>query len=224
MELDELKQQWAEHDQKLETSLRLNRQLLKVVYMRRARFALVRLAAILGLGSIMMLAAIVWLGAFISQNLAMPRFALPAVVLDIFAIGGLAAVMAQIALALRIDYGRPVAVIQRRLEKLRRLRIRYVQAIFLVATFAWMPMFIVAMKAFFGVDVYRDFDRGWLVSNLAIGAAIIPLGIWLAKKYGDRMNRSAFGRRIMNDIAGYNLNAADDFIATLARFEEEEPE
>lgn len=30
-----------------------------------------------------------------------------------------------------------------------------------------------------------------------------------------------FGRRFMRDIGGYNLNAAADFLATLAKFEDE---
>ena len=44
MELDELKQKWAEHDRKLEVNIRLTRQLLSATKMNRARSALQRLA------------------------------------------------------------------------------------------------------------------------------------------------------------------------------------
>ena len=222
MELDELKEKWAEHDRKLDTSIRLNRQLVREVYTNRARSALVRLSAIVGLGAVLLLAVIGSLGDFIYQHLGMPEFALPAAVLDVCAIAALATLILQIALALQTDYEKPVAAIQKRLESLRKVRIRYVQAIFLTAALLWVPMFIVGMKAFFGVDVYQTFDRAWLWSNVLFGLAIIPLGIWLARRYGDRIGQSSFGRKFVNDLAGYNLNSATDFIATLARFEQEE--
>ena len=39
----------------------------------------------------------------------------------------------QIALALQTDYDQPIAVIQRRLEKLRKVRLRYIQGVCLAA-------------------------------------------------------------------------------------------
>ncbi len=221
-ELDELKDKWAEHDRKLDTSIRLNRQLVREVYTNRARSALLRLALILGLGAVLLLAVIVSLGDFIYQNLGQPRFGLPAIALDVCAIAALGTLILQIVLSLQTDYERPVAAIQKRLERLRKVRIRYVQAIFLTAALLWVPMLIVGMKAFFGVDVYQTFDRAWLWSNVLFGLAIIPLGIWLARRYGDRISRSSYLRKLVNDLAGYNLNSATDLIATLARFEREE--
>ena len=213
MELDELKQKWAEHDRKLDTSIRLNRLLVREIFTRRARYALWRLAVLLGLGSIGMLAVIGWLGAFLYGHLATLRFVWPAAVLDAFAIAALAALIAQIALALQTDYGQPVAAIQKRLEKLRMVRVCYVQALLAASPLVWILGFIVAMKAAFGVDVYATFDRGWLVSNVVFGVAFIPVAFWLARRYG---------RRFEDQIAGYNLKAARDFIATLAEFESED--
>src|SRR5580658_3345110 len=165
MELDELKEKWAEHDRKLDESIRLNRQLLRDMYTRRARFALWRLAAMLAAGALCMLAIIVSLGRFIAQNWSMPRIAWPAIVLDVLAIATLAALNAQIGLALNINYNQPIAVIQKRLETLRKFRIRYIQAIFLLATLTWTPLFIVVMKGSLGWDVYRLFDTTWIVGN-----------------------------------------------------------
>ena len=219
MELDELKAKWAEHDRKLDESIRLNRQLMRETYTRRAQFALWRLAAMLAIGSVIMLAIIILLGHFIAVHWSMPRFIWPAVVLDLAAIAALAALNAQIGLALTMDYGQPIAAIQRRLATLRKLRIRYIQAIFLTSTLIWAPIFIVVMKVFLGVDVYRLFGIAWIVTNVAIGLAVLAAGIWVAKEYGPRMSDSAFGRHFLRDLAGYNLNAASGFLATLAEFE-----
>jgi hypothetical protein len=219
MELDELRQKWAEHDRKLEISIRLNRQLLRDAYTRKARFALWRLGAMLAAGSVILFAIIVSLGRFIYENWGMPQFVLPAVVLDVFAIATLACLILQIALALHVDYDQPVAVIQKQLERLRKIRIRYIQGICLGTVLTWAPIFMVVMKVAFGVDVWLTFDRTWLVENVLIGLAIIPVGIWFARKFAGRLNQ-----RFINDLAGYNLTAASRFLADLARFEEEEPQ
>jgi len=221
MELDEMKVKWAEHDRKLDESIRLNRRLLRDSYTRRAKFALWRLAGMQAVGSIFMLVVIVGLGRFIAQNWSAPRFAGPAVVLDLLAIAALVASNAQIGLALNIDFNQPVALIQKRLETLRKFRIRYSQAIFLTATLTWTPIFIVVMKGSLGWDVYRLFDTTWIVGNVAFGFLVLGIGVWAARHYGDRMSNSAFGQRFLRDLAGYNLNAASAFMATLAEFEED---
>jgi hypothetical protein len=221
MELDELKEKWAEHDRKLDLSIRLNRQLLRDSYTRRAKFALWRLAAMLAAGLIFMLAVIVWLGRFIALNWAMPKFAIVGILLDMAAIAALAALIAQMGLALNIDYSQPVAVIQKRLETLRKLRIRYTQAIILTSTLLWAPIFIVAMKVFLGADMYRLAGTTWIVVNVAFGLGVLAVGLWLARIFRARMAGTIFGQRFLRDLAGYNLNAASGFLATLAEFEED---
>jgi len=221
LDLDEMKKQWAEHDRKLDESIRLNRQLLSTTNLKGARSAMQRMAAFLSLEAAVQLAVVVALGSFIYEHIAMVRFALPAAALDVFAIAILIAMIRQIAVGLQIDYDKPIAVIQKQLEDLRVLRIRYIQGIFLAATLAWTPLMIVTLKGFWGLDAYRLFGTAFLVSNLLVGLAIIPLALWLSKRFSDRMGRSPFIQRLMKDLAGYNLNAAAGFLTTLSQFEDE---
>jgi hypothetical protein len=223
LDLDEMKKQWAEHDRKLDESIRLNRQLLSTTNLNGARSALQRMAAFLGLEAAVQLAVVVALGSFIYEHIGMVRFALPAAALDVFAIAILIAMIRQIAGGLQIDYNKPIAVIQKQLEDLRVLRIQYIQGIFLVATLAWTPLMIVTLEGFWRLDAYRLFGAAFLVSNLLVGLAIIPLALWLSKRFSDRMGRSSFIQRLMKDLAGYNLNAADSFLAKLSQFEDEKP-
>jgi hypothetical protein len=141
------------------------------------------------------------------------------VVLDLFALAILIALIRQIQAALQIDYGQPIATIQKQHAELRMLRIRYIQGIFLAATLAWTPLLIVGLQGFFGLDAYSLLGAPYLFANVLVGLAIIPLGIWLSKKYGDRMGRSPIIQRFMNDLAGHNLNEASRFLATLSEFE-----
>jgi hypothetical protein len=221
MDLDEMKAQWANHNRKLDESIRLNRELLRATKLTGAQSALRRLAAGLVLGAIVQLAVVVALGSFIYQHIAVARFALPAAALDVFAIAILIVIIRQIAGALQIDYDKPIAVIQKQLEDLKVLRIRYIQGIFLTATLAWTPLLIVALKGFWGLDAYRMFGGVYLACNVLIGLAVIPLGLWLSKKFSNRMGGSPFMQRIMKDLAGYNLSAATGFLANLSEFENE---
>jgi hypothetical protein len=224
VEMDDLRKTWAEYDRKLDTNIRLSRQLLIVTNLNRVRSPMRRLAFFLGLESIIQFAVVVALGSFIYEYIATVRFVLPAAALDVFAIAILIAMIRQIAGALQIDYDKPIAIIQKQLEDLRVLRIRYIQGIFLVATLVWTPLLIVTLKGFWGLDAYRLFGAAYLTANLLVGLAIIPLAIWLSRKFSDRMGRSPMIQRLMKDLAGYNLNAAARFLATLSEFEEEKRE
>ncbi len=222
MDLDDLKQKWMQHDQKLDAILRLNRQLLTASNMNRARSASQRLAMAQALEAVIWFVIIVALGRFLYEHATLARFALPAACLDLYAIANLIAVIRQIAAALELDYAKPIATIQKQLESLRMLRIRYTQVALAAGILAWTPFVIVAMKGFFGLDAYRLLGAAWLSANLVFTVAVVALGIWLSRKYAEKMSRSPFMARLIKDLAGYNLNAAAGFMATLSEFEGEE--
>ena len=152
-----------------------------------------------------------------------PGSLVPAAVLHLYAIGNLIAAIRQITAALQIDHDKPIAAIQKQLEALRVLRIRTTQWALLGGILAWTPFVIVALKGFFGVDAYRGLDAGWLLANLLFSLVVVGLSIWLSRKYGGRMNRRPMLQRIMNELAGYNLNSAAGFLASIAEFEDESP-
>jgi len=220
LDLDEFKQQWAEHDRKLEESIRLNRQLLNAANLNGARSAIGRLAAFLGLEAVVWFAIVAALGKFIYEHIGMPRFALSAIALDLFAIGMLAGTVRQIVASRRIDYGKPVALIQTQIEKLRVLRIRITQWGLLAGTVVWAPFTVVAAKAFLRLDLY---SAAWLWANVVFGLSLIPLVLWLSNKFGDRMRRSPFLQRLMKDIAGHSMNKATAFLRELSEFQNGNP-
>jgi flagellar biogenesis protein FliO len=60
-----------------------------------------------------------------------------------------------------------------------------------------------------------------LAVNVLFGLAIIPLAIWVSRKFGDRMGSYRVIQRLMRVLAGYDLNAATGFLATLSEFADE---
>jgi hypothetical protein len=100
------------------------------------------------------------------------------------------------------------------------LRIRYIQVSVLAGMLVWTPFVIVALKALLDVDAYSSPGVPWLAANLVFTAAVIALTLFLAKKFGHRMTGSPTVRRLVKDLAGYNLNEAAGFLASLAEFDE----
>jgi len=220
MELDLLKDKWAELDRKLDVSLRLNRRLLMAVNRRRVRSPLRRFAFFLGLGALIWTIGGVILGRFICDHWAEPRFALPAVLLDVWVITMVAASILQMAMALRIDYDQPITAIQKQVESLRVLRIRVTQwAVLTGLVVWWTPFVVVALKGISDIDAYRVLGV-YLMTNLVFGLAAIPLALWVARKFRDRMGPGVM-QRLINGLAGYNLNESARFLATLTEFENE---
>ncbi|SRR5216683_3495392 len=218
MDLDEMKQKWAEQDRKLDESIRLNRELVNVAKLNGARSALQRMTVFLGMGAAVWFVITGALGSFIYDHIGNPALAVPAALLDLYAIGMLAATLRQIVAARSIDYGKPVAAIQPMLEALRILRIRTTQWALLGGMVVWAPFVIVAFSALTGVATY---GAAWLWTNVAFGLALIPVTLWVSRKYADRLDGSPFIQRLMNDIAGHNLNAAAAFIGRLSEFQGE---
>jgi hypothetical protein len=217
-DLDEMKEVWTTNDKKLDQSIRLNRELLNAATLSKAHSATQRMSWALGVEAVVWFAMIVSLGRFISHHAGTLRLSLSAAALDIYAIAMLAATVRQIVALRKIDYSRPVSTIQKQLEMLRVLRIRITQMALLGGTVVWAPFLIVAARASLGLDIL---DSLWLWVNVAFGLCLIPLAVWLSKVFGERMGRFPFIQRVMNDLAGRNLNAASEFISKLSEFEAE---
>ncbi len=217
-DLDEMKKVWAGHDEKLDRSIRLKRELLNSATLSKARSATQRMIGALVFETVMWFVIIVSLGAFISHHLPAVRLSLSAAALDVFSIAMLAATIRQIAALRQIDYSGSVTAIQKELEMLRVLRIRITQWALLGGTIVWAPFVIVIARVFLGLDIV---NAPWLWANVAFGLCLIPLALWLSKAFGARMGRFPFIQRVMNDLAGRNLNAATEFISKLSGFEAE---
>jgi hypothetical protein len=216
IDLDEMKQKWAEHDRKLDESIRLNRQLVRDNQLGGVWSNLQRMMEVSGIGAAIWLVIIAALGRYIFDHHSELRFAVPAAALDVYCISMLVATIRLIAGIQQVDYSRPVTAIQKQLEGLRRLRIRTTQWGMIAGTVLWAPFAIVTSQVLFGLDSY---SLAWLGANIAFGLAMIPLFIWISKTFGDRMQQSPFMQQLMRDVSGRNLSAAVDFTAKLAEFD-----
>jgi hypothetical protein len=221
LELDDLQRSWAAQNQRLDEALRLNRQLLSRTELSKVRSAMQRLRVALGVELAMGAVGVLALGSFAADYHSEPRFMIPAVVLLLVALGLFASTVAQRVKAGAIDYDVPVTAIQRRVEELRVSRIRTTQQLLLIAPLLWTPLMIVGMRML-GADAYQLLGAGYLIANLLLGLALIPILIWASRRLAGRFGNSPFAQRLARDVAGANLSAALERLAGITAFEHED--
>lgn len=224
MELDEMRQKWAEYDRKLDSSIRLNQRILVDTYLGKARKELRWLIARVAIGIATDVVLLIALGNFLFHHSTQPEYLTPAAFLFISVLVSMITLARQMKIILELDYSKPIATLQKELEQLAILRIRTVQAIFVMCPLLWMPLLIVAVKGFLGVDIYRILPGSWIVANQLFGVLFVLAIFGIARWYSNRMAHSPTVQNIMRDMAGDNLNAAKKSLATLAEFELETPE
>jgi hypothetical protein len=219
MELDEIKELWAESSRKLEASMRLNTELLQRWNLRTVDTSLRRLARGIALELVVNLAAVVMLGAFAAANVSEPRFLFPAIALDVCAVALVIAGARQLAAIRMLDYDEPVVSIQKKIEALRILRIRTTFWTLAVAPLLWLPVAIVLLRGLFGVDLYAA-GAAWLLGNIGFGLAILALGAAIAKRHGPHLAEGTSIREAADIIAGRSLSEALNALDSIRRFED----
>ncbi|MCU0682810.1 MAG: hypothetical protein MUF34_11265 [Polyangiaceae bacterium] len=222
MNLERLREQWAEREAELGAGAGLNRRLLKAATLGRARSSLQRLSAALACELALSALSAVALGAFVHARREQARFALPGALLELGAIALTIAVAEHLAAARRVDPGGPIVATQRRLEALRARRIRHTLRVLLASPLIWPLLVVVGLEGFFGLDAYEVLGAGWLAANAVFGAALVALALWLSRRFGARAGGHPIVRRLARDLAGHNANAAAAFLTTLAEFEGED--
>lgn len=221
MELDEMKAAWRELDQRMDAGMERDQRVWKELALDRARSALRRLAGWPVVECVIDALAVLLLGTLLFEHLHEVRYAVPILVLHVAAIGKLSATIRQLVRIARIDYAAPVVEIQRQLAALRALRIRTTMGVLLLAPLLWTPLAIVAARVLLGLDLYRGAGPVWIGCNLAFGAAVIPLALWIARRHAGWLRSSRFLQRLADDIAGRSLLAATGHLDEIERFADE---
>ncbi len=220
MNFEDLQRQWATLDKKLETSIRLNTEVLRQTKLDTTKSALQRLVVFIWVEVLLTIPVVLVVGSFLANHYNQPAFFIPGLTLHISAIGLIGSCIYQLVMLRQLDFSAPVLNIQKKLESLRLHRIRATKWTFLLAPFLWTPLLIVFFKSL-GVNVYATFDLTWITANLIFGLAVVVGGLWISKRYGHRMGHIPWIQKLMNDLAGHSLNQALGALTTLAEFENE---
>jgi hypothetical protein len=223
-DLDLLRAEWAARDSRLVQAIRVNTWLLKDSLLERHRAQVGKVRATRVFGMALDIAWLATLGVFLAHHVGEPRFFIPALLVQAWSVTMFALAIHQRQALRNLDYGAPLVVLQGRLEALRMARMRTFQWALLSGQVVWwVPFAIVVFKGLLGVDLYTvsAFMPGFIAWNIAAGLAFIPLAMWVAKRYGERLQRFSFMRGLADSVAGRDIAEARAFLARLAQFERE---
>jgi hypothetical protein len=223
MQVDELQQIWAAHGALLERSLAIDERLLRELLLSKVRRALAPYVLCRALEVAFGFAALFVVLPVVVAHAPEPRYAVVGGALALFT-AGLTALCAYLLVhAWQLDYGGPVARIQRAVEGVRLAEYRSFKWALLGGTLLWLPAALVLFEALTGVAALGRIGFPWLVGNLVFGLGVLALGLALSRKYVERPDLGPRARRLLEALSDRALLAAAGHLGELARFEREEP-
>jgi len=217
MELDDLKNLWREQEKQLQENWALNFQLLRTLNLDKAKSRLKSLTRVTVAMLIFYICAALYFIYFAIEYGSEPQFAIAGGILSIWAISIAGGAMHQLDRIADIDYSEPIPVLQRKLESLKLIVLRYIRLGAWITPF-YFSFIIVGFKSLFGVDIIMVGDPTWLTVQAGITLAFIPLTIWIYRKLSPRNISAAWMEKVLKGN-GSQITEALKFLEEIERFE-----
>jgi hypothetical protein len=221
MELDDLKGAWAAHTATLERSLAIQQRLLRESLLRRPRLALGPWLAWRVLEVALGVAAIGVAAPLLLAHAGEPRYSILVGGLIVFAVIMTALSTHLLVRTLALDWGRPVTVIQREVERIRATEYRAIKWALLGGVVFWLPALLVLIEVFTGIPALARVELPWLVANVVFGLVVLALGQALSRRFVERPGLGDGARRVLDALSGRGLRRAAERLAEVGRFEAE---
>lgn len=221
MELDELKQTWAEHARKLDRVLSLNLQGFKTAQLDKTRSALGRFKMYLFFEMLVGIALLIASGSYVADHFSVPTLAVPAL---IFAASALVAVIGdvrELILLGQINYADPVTTIQRKLEGIKLHFLRTIRLMVLMLPL-YMVYVVLGLNLLFGWDILAHGDAAFLWVNLAFSLVLIAPAAWIFRNLSFKNIGHPVIRALVHGSGGKQMLTAMEFLKALHEFEDEE--
>ncbi len=220
MELEALKKSWEQYDKKLDQYLKLNQRIFKEMNLTKTRSSLLSILIFRIVEAVIFLAAILALGTFIGNHCGSFQFVIPAAILQIFAITGLAGSIGQIALISQIDFAAPITKMQKKLEQMKMHMIQTARIMILSIPF-YLAYIVLGFKLFFGVDIVAQGNPDWWLANIILSLLFIPLAVWIYRKLSWKNMHIPWVKGFFYSAGGRQMTKAMDFLREIDSFEKE---
>jgi serine/threonine-protein kinase len=218
MELDDLKAAWHDLDRKLAATQAALTRLQTDRTLDRTRSALRPLVWRLVWELLKLVAAVLLLGWYLSDNIHESRFAVPGLILHALAILAILSTVWQLVLVGRLDYSAPVVDIQKRLADLRTARCQTYFWVLALAPFIGVLILTVGVRGLFGGDLYAAVGLPFVLANVAFGVVFALVTVVVAKVWAARSPESRFRNWLVDGLVGGSLVRARKHAQEAAEF------
>jgi hypothetical protein len=223
---DNLRREWRERDQKLDAAIQLNNQLLRQSLLDKNQVEIKKIGFASAFERISWIPCIILFGIFNAQHFLDWKFFIPGVLLQAWVTIMPILSLRQRAALQSVDFGQPVVTLQREISTLKMHRLLTFKWAFLIGQIIWwVPFVIVFFKGVLGINLYAQSE--WLnhffAWNIAVGVLLIPILIWLAKHISPRLQNANWFQKLIDEIAGRDMQTAKEFLRKLESFESEKP-
>ncbi len=218
MQLDDLKNAWVAHGDLLARSLAIDERLLREMFLRKVRRALLPYVLWLGVEVALGVGILFTVVPVLGHHLAEPRYLALAGALVVFVVAVIALTARLLVGTLRLDHGGPVTTMQGEVARLELAEYRTLKLALLGGIVLWLPALLLLAEAVTGVDALARVDAAWLVANVAFGLVALAVGQALSKRYLERNDRRPWARALLTALSGRGLRAAAAHLAELESF------
>jgi hypothetical protein len=213
MQLEQLQEQWQRLDEKLERTVRVQSDLLRLAVMRPARRRIHWMAFWPAFDLACCVVAVIVTGFFLRQHWAAWSLVVPAGIVLAAAVALLIDSMWQLERISRIDWGGTVVDIQQSLSRLRIATIRQFKWVILLCPLVGFCGLVVGSQSLLDRLPQPHFildklNPWWAASNYAFGVLFILFGYaiirFLAKRFGNR----GWWQRALDAVSGTAMTQA----------------
>ena len=224
--LADLRREWRERDQKLDAAIQLNNQLLSQSLLNKNLTEIKKIGFASAFELMSWIPCIILLGIFNARHFLDWKFFIPGVLLQAWVTIMPIISLRQRAALQAVDFGQPVVGLQREIATLKMHRVATLKWALLTGQIIWwMPFIIVFFKGILGVNLYAQSDwlNNFMAWNIAVGVLLIPILIWLAKHISPRLQNANWFQKLIDEIAGRDMQTAKQFLGKLESFESGKP-
>jgi hypothetical protein len=228
MQIEDLQLQWQRLDEKLERTLKLETELLRLTVTRAARHRINRLALWPAFDIVLPLGALVFIGFFLADHWKTSTLFVPASMLLVAAVMLLIDSMRELQVVSEIDWDGKVADIQSSLSRLRIGKIRQFKWVVLLSPLVGFCGLIVGVQWLLDFLPQQRFildklNPWWVGSNYAFGLAFIVFGHvvirFLARQFGNR----GWWQYVLDGISGTSMTKARAELERWSSLDSDEP-
>lgn len=221
METKELKELWNKYDAKLERNWSLNLKLIKEMNLQKTKSSMNTFTFLKSLSIIFLLVIAHFLANFIVDNFQNVALTLPAYLLSVLTYIALIWSFYLIGHIILINYSESIVTIQKKILKLRIMKLRYNKFIF----YSSYPYVYLMGFTVLHLDL-TSFPVKWMIPNIIITVVWFPFCYWLIKKYNSDNLKSKFWKSLSRDSTltsesvNKSLNNSLGFLKEIREFEQ----